>query len=135
MLWLILSCSSSFEAPDKTVIWECFRMKRNFLYHYECVPSFREGRNMFSGRNILTHFRPMFPFYTPWNGLTWANILPMIKSEKSILRRLIFKKKFRFTFQLKWLYCYKVINTVWKVFKYWVFSGPYFPVFTLNARK
>ena len=26
-------------------------------------------------------------------------------------------------------------NTVWKVSKYWVFSGPYFPVFSPNTGK
>ena len=28
----------------------------------------------------------------------------------------------------------EVINTAWKVSKYGVFSGPYFPVFSLNTK-
>ena len=73
---------------------------------------------------VLTHLFRMHPFFTPWKHqktIRFSDVFKMQGKDALGRNELIFHKNFR------------LVSTTWKVSKYEVFSGLYFPVFGLNT--
>ena len=86
------------------------------------------GENLFlkSQVRIFSLNRDWKPFFEWWRNflnLKWKSI------------SWIMNKNLWLGYQLEKKACSKKFHTVWKVSKYGVFSGPYFPTFGLNTER